>query len=275
MMSGWLTQPQKPTSENSYDTLNQLWIVKLDLGYEYMTSKPFARSMRRHHMNLRPGSFRWHLVHTMEMDHLSNRIWSTMTLHQSYQWWWDRAKAQTLSSIAYSFNQWVFMLLSMEHNTLVLDEANLSMQFALVTKIDNTRRKILEQPVWKLYQTPYTWMCQLSSVGLWVQQVWSHWALEVKVQRSCPSPQTEWEKSTPQKDKKHYRKKGHTDIIKMEEFNGQYDEINVHFVRPYLDMVSDADKIMIDDIKRPGKQKHIPLCTFQLILMPRPMPPSQ
>ena len=43
----------------------------------------------------------------------------------------------------------------------------------------------------------------------------------VKVQRRFPSPQTEWEKSTPQKGKKHHGKKGHTNIIKIEEINGQ------------------------------------------------------
>ena len=39
----------------------------------------------------------------------------------------------------------------------------------------------------------------------------------------------------------------------MEEFDGQYSDIDVQFVRPYPDMVSDPDKIMIDDIKRPRK----------------------
>ena len=65
----------------------------------------------------------------------------------------------------------------------------------------------------------------------------SHWALEVKVQRRCPYQQTEWENITPQKGKKHHMKKGHTGIIEMEEFTGQYDQIDVHFVRPYPDMV--------------------------------------
>ena len=51
----------------------------------------------------------------------------------------------------------------------------------------------------------------------------------------------------------HHGKKDNTDIIKMEVFNGQYDEINVHFVGPYPDMVSDPDEIMIDDIKRSRK----------------------
>ena len=53
----------------------------------------------------------------------------------------------------------------------------------------------------------------------------------------------------------HHGKKGHTDIIKMEEFNGQYDEINVHFIWPYPDMVSDPDELMINDTKRPRETK--------------------
>ena len=39
----------------------------------------------------------------------------------------------------------------------------------------------------------------------------------------------------------HHGKNGHTDIIEMEEFDGQYDKINVHFVRPYPAVGSDQD----------------------------------
>ena len=39
----------------------------------------------------------------------------------------------------------------------------------------------------------------------------------------------------------------------MEKFDGQNDEIDIHFVGPYLDMFSGPDEIMIDDIKRPRK----------------------
>ena len=39
----------------------------------------------------------------------------------------------------------------------------------------------------------------------------------------------------------------------MEEFNGQYDEINICFVLPYPDMASALDEILIDDINRPRK----------------------
>ena len=51
----------------------------------------------------------------------------------------------------------------------------------------------------------------------------------------------------------HHGNKGHTDIIKMEEVKGQYDEINIHFVVLYLDMASDPDEIMINNINRPWK----------------------
>ena len=39
----------------------------------------------------------------------------------------------------------------------------------------------------------------------------------------------------------------------MEEFDGQHDEIDMHFVGPHLNMASDPDEIMIDDINRPRK----------------------
>ena len=39
----------------------------------------------------------------------------------------------------------------------------------------------------------------------------------------------------------------------MEESDGQYDEIDIHFVRSNPDLVSDSDEIMIDDIKRTRK----------------------
>ena len=48
----------------------------------------------------------------------------------------------------------------------------------------------------------------------------------------------------------------------MEEFNGQYDEIDVHFVWPYPDMASDPEEIMIDDIKRPRKTEAYTIVHF-------------
>ena len=39
----------------------------------------------------------------------------------------------------------------------------------------------------------------------------------------------------------------------MEEFDGQYDEIDIHFVGPYSDVASDPDEIKIDDITRSRK----------------------
>ena len=75
--------------------------------------------------------------------------------------------------------------------------------------------------------------------------------------------QTEWEKNNTKEAKKHHGKEGHTDIIDMDEFNGQYDEIDVHFVGPYPDMASDPDEIMIDDIKRPRKTE-----TYTIVHLP-------
>ena len=55
----WVANPAtKLIGENSYDTLNWLWIPKSDLGYEYMTLKPFPRHMRRYHVSLWLGSIR-------------------------------------------------------------------------------------------------------------------------------------------------------------------------------------------------------------------------
>ena len=83
--------------------------------------------------------------------------------------------------------------------------------------------------------------------------VQSHWSQEVQVQRRCPSLQTEWETQHPKKGKKHHGKKGHTDIIGMEEFDGHYDEIDIHFVGPYPAMANDPDEIKMDDINRSRK----------------------
>ena len=54
-------------------------------------------------------------------------------------------------------------------------------------------------------------------------------------------------------EKKYHGKEGHTNIIEIEEFDGQYDEVNIHFVRPYPVMASNPDEIMIDDVNRPRK----------------------
>ena len=39
----------------------------------------------------------------------------------------------------------------------------------------------------------------------------------------------------------------------MDGFDGQYDEIDVHFVGPYPGIASDPELIMIDDIQRTRK----------------------
>ena len=78
-----------------------------------------------------------------------------------------------------------------------------------------------------------------------------HW--KSKCSGGAPPHKQNGKTKHSKKSKKHHGKKGHTNTIKMEEFNGQYDKTDVHFVRPYPDMVSDPDEIMIDDIKSPRK----------------------
>ena len=48
----------------------------------------------------------------------------------------------------------------------------------------------------------------------------------------------------------------------MDEFNGQYDKIDVHFVGPCPDMVSHPEEIMIDDIKRTRKKEAYTIAHF-------------
>ena len=112
-----------------------------------------------------------------------------------------------------------------------------------------------KQPVWKLHQTPCIWMCQLSSMRL-CDSVCSkcsnigHW--KSKCRGGAPPHKQNGKTQHPRKGKKHHGKKGHTDI-KMEESNGQYDEIDIHFISPHPAMASDPDEIEIDDINRPRK----------------------
>ena len=150
------------------------------------------------------------------------------------------------------------------------------MWFTLVIKNDNTRRNYLEQPVWKLHQTPCTWMCQLSSMGpLGTLNVVT---LDTGSQSTeeVPFPTKRMGKhNTPRKAKSTMGRSDITDIIVIKEFDGQCDEIDVHFVGPYPDMVSGRWNHDWWPSKYPGKQKHIPLCTFQLIVIVRPMPLSQ
>ena len=111
----------------------------------------------------------------------------------------------------------------------------------------------LKQTVWKLHLTSCTWMCQLSGTGLFECNNCGHighW--KSKYRGGAPSHKN-GKTQHPKKGKKHHGKKGHNNIIELEEFNGQYDEIDVHFVGLYPDMASDPGEIMIDDIKRPRK----------------------
>ena len=80
-----------------------------------------------------------------------------------------------------------------------------------------------------------------------------HWTLGIKVQRRWPPYKQNGKIQQPRKGKKHHGKDGHTDIIKMEESDGKYDEINVHFIGPDPAMASGPDEIKIDDINRARK----------------------
>ena len=63
-----------------------------------------------------------------------------------------------------------------------------------------------------------------------------------------PLPTNRMQNHNTPKRQKHDGKMGHTGIIQIEEFSGQYDEMDVHFVSTYPDMASDSDEN--DDIKR-------------------------
>ena len=100
----------------------------------------------------------------------------------------------------------------------------------------------LKQLVWKLYKKPCTGRKSAEEVPLPVNRMGKH--------------------NTPKKQKVPWEE-GHAVIIEMEEFDVQYDEIDVHFVGPYPDMASDLDEIMIDDIKKSSKTeaytiRHLP-----------------
>ena len=47
-------------------------------------------------------------------------------------------------------------------------------------------------------------------------------------------------------------KKGHTDFIDVDEYDGQYDEIDIHFinVKPDLSFTDDPDEMKVDDVAK-------------------------
>ena len=109
----------------------------------------------------------------------------------------------------------------------------------------------LEQPVWTI--APKTMHLDMPTVQHGALSAKSsghigHWMS--KYREGAPPHKQNGKTQHTKRDKKHHGKKGHTDIIKMEEIDSQYDEFNIHFVGPYPDIASDPDEIMIDDINR-------------------------
>ena len=126
------------------------------------------------------------------------------------------------------------MLLSMECNTWVWEEANLLMQFVPVIKNDNTRRKLPQTT--SVEMAPNTMHLDMPSVQHGTLSATSVVTLDTGSQsvEEVPLPTNRMGKhNTLKKAKKHHGKKGHPDIIEMEEFDGQYDEVDVHFFLPW------------------------------------------
>ena len=140
------------------------------------------------------------------------------------------------------------------------------MQFTPVIKNENTRRKLPQTTSVEI--APNTMHLDVQTIHHRTLECNNcghigHWKSS-KCRGGAPSHKQDGKTHHPKKGKKHHGKKGHTDIIEMEKFNGQYDEITVHFVGPYPDMASDPGEIMIDDIKRPRKTEactivHLPV----------------
>ena len=113
---------------------------------------------------------------------------------------------------------------------------------------DNSRRKLSQTTSVEI--APNTMHLDVPTVQC---RTLSATSVVTKCRGGAPPHKENGKNQYPQKGKKHHVKKEHTDIIEMKEFNGQYDEIDVHFVKPYPDMAHDPDEIMIADIKRPRK----------------------
>ena len=127
------------------------------------------------------------------------------------------------------------------------------LQFASVIKNDNTRRKLpqitSEEIAPNIMHMDVPTVQHLTSSATCVVTLdnGSQCAEEL------PLPRNRIGKNNNPKKTKNHGKKRHIDLIEMDEFNGQYDDIDAHFVGPYPDIASDPEEIMIDDIKRPRK----------------------
>ena len=115
------------------------------------------------------------------------------------------------------------------------------MLFAPVIKNDNIRRKLPQTTSIEI--APNIMHLDMLTIHHETANATSVVTLDTGSQSAeeVPLPSNRMGKHNTLRKEKVPWKKGHTDIIEMEEFNGQYDEIDVHFVGPH-----------------PGKQKHIP-----------------
>ena len=112
------------------------------------------------------------------------------------------------------------------------------MQFAPVIKNYNTRRKLPQ--ITSVEITPNIMHLDVPTIQPRTPSATSVVTLDTASQSAeeVPLPTNRMGKN-PKKGKMHHGKKGQTYIIKVEEFNGQYDKIDVHFVGPYPDIASD------------------------------------
>ena len=86
--------------------------------------------------------------------------------------------------------------------------------------------------------------------------MWTHQALETKMQGRCSSSEAKWKEATPWKwEKEATREKGHTNFVDVDEYDSQYDEIDIHFINvdPDLIFTDDPDEIIVDDVAKPRK----------------------
>ena len=79
---------------------------------------------------------------------------------------------------------------------------------------------------------------------------------KLKCRGGAPPPKLSGKKQNPGKGKKKIQgKKGHTNLVDVDEYDGQYDEIDIHFinVKPDLSFTDDPDEIKMDDVAKPRK----------------------
>ena len=125
------------------------------------------------------------------------------------------------------------MLLSMEYNICMLEEANVSMQFAPVIKKWQHNKK-----------TTSNNMCGNCT---------KHYG-------NCPPHKQNGKTQHQRKTKSTMRRRDILTSLRWKNSMANMMKSMYHFVVYYPDMASDPGKIMIDDIKRPRKNRSIYHC---------------